>query len=87
MLDIPSPIVVTLFDHGQITWRRTNRRFSPGNLLPTEVEAWQDCHELGVPVEREHLDSLAGPLRIQCWPIHEPDWKREIMRVEILDEE
>lgn len=85
MLDMSPSIVISLFDQGRMKWRRTNRRFSPGQLLPPEVEAWQDCHQLGVAVEREHLDTLAGRLRIQCWPIHEPGWKREIMRVEIVD--
>ncbi len=85
MLDMPPPVVVTLFDQGKTTWRRTNRRFAVGNLLPQEAEAWQDCHRLGVAVERDQVDSSAGPLRIQGWPIHEPGWKREIVRVEILD--
>lgn len=83
MLDMPPPIVVTLSDQGRMTWRRTNCRFSPGALLPQEIEALHDCHQLGIAVEREHLDTSAGPLRIQCWPVHEPGWKREIMRVEI----
>src|SRR5690606_34856959 len=67
MLDMHPAVVISLFDQGRVTWRRTNRRFATGDLLPPEREAWLDCHQLGEAVEREHVDSPAGLLRIQCW--------------------
>ena len=39
-------------------------------------------HEQEVPVVE--VDHQA---RVQAWPVHEPDWKREIIRCEPLADE
>jgi hypothetical protein len=77
MLDFTVPLAITIFDHGRRTFRRgnTGRRLPP--LLPVELAAWRAAHETGGAVVE------TGPLcRVQAWPVHEPDWKREILRSE-----
>jgi predicted transcriptional regulator len=77
MLDLPLSVAITIFDHGRRTFRRgnTGRRLPP--LLPVETAAWRAAHATGEPA----IES--GPLcRVQAWPVHEPEWKREILRTE-----
>ncbi len=78
MLDLPPSVIVTIIDKGQEYFRRSN---IPGQVPPmAEVE--RDCrrraNEHGCLAEGE-----APPLRVQAWAIHEPDWKREILRTEV----
>ncbi len=77
MLDFAVPIAITIFDHGQRTFRRGNL---PGHLPPLaalELAAWRRAHEDGQPAVESH------PLcRVQAWPVHEPDRKREILRTQ-----
>ena len=40
--------------------------------------------ETGLPTWRT-LDRGNRPGTVRCWPIHEPDWKREILRSEIAE--
>ena len=70
-------MVVTIFDHGELTFRRTN---IGGRLALTrpERECWLAVHESGETCAR----SAAG-LSIRGWAVHEPDWKRELLRTEL----
>jgi hypothetical protein len=77
MLDFECPIIITVFDQGRRTWRKGNLERRPPALLPLEAAARHAAHERGEPVVEE------TPLcRVQAWPIHEPHWKREILRTE-----
>jgi uncharacterized protein DUF955 len=79
MLDLPQPAIVSLFDHGRLQSRRSNLS---GQLPPVnraEANAWRQAHETNKPVR---LDS---PTRIDAWPIHEPAWRREIVRTEVAE--
>jgi hypothetical protein len=77
MLDFDPPIIITVFDQGRRTWRKGNLDRRPPALLPLEAAARHAAHERGEPVVEE------TPLcRVQAWPIHEPQWKREILRAE-----
>src|SRR5882724_335447 len=49
MLEMRPPIVITLFDQGNIRWRRSNAAGRPPQMFPREKNAWQRCHELGLP--------------------------------------
>jgi predicted transcriptional regulator len=81
MLDFPPTIGITIFDNGSRTLRRGNLSTRMPPLVPLERSAWQRAHETGEPtVETDYL------CRVQAWPIHEPDWKREILRTEWLAE-
>ena len=81
MLDFDPPIIITVFDQGRRTWRKGNLDRRPPALLPLETVARRAAHERGEPVVEE------TPLcRVQAWPIHEPQWKREILRTEWADD-
>ncbi len=80
MLECPPPVIISIFDHRKIIFRRSNL---PGRAPPAstaEMDCWRDVH-CG-----EHPQQVqAGPRLIQGWPIHEEGWKREILRTELDD--
>lgn len=80
MLDSTAPIVVTLFDQDRLTWRRTNLGSRPPALSEKEITTRRATHNEAQTTEHED-----GICRIRCWAIHEPSWRREIMRTELLD--
>jgi hypothetical protein len=53
-------------------------------MLPQEKAVWRESHATGLTVEAT-LDADAGLGCVQCWAIHEPGWKREILRSEIVE--
>jgi len=78
MLDLDVPVIVTLFDQGRLTWRRSN---VPGRVPPLaadESACWQAAHVGGHPERRQ-----SGLVLSQVWPIHEPTWRREILRTTV----
>jgi hypothetical protein len=80
MIEMPPPIVITLCDLGSIRWRRGNLGARPARLLPEEGAVWRRAHESG-----DNASAILDPERtglesVHAWPIHEPDWKREILR-------
>jgi len=78
MLEMPVPAIITIFDQGQLYFRRSN---VPGRVpapSSAEVHCWQRVHDRGRP-ERA-TDAL---LTIQGWPVHEEGWKREILRTDV----
>ena len=84
MLDMRPSIVITACDLGRVHWRRSNATAHPPGMLLEETTAWQSTHEFGLPTQ-ETLDPETGLASVHCWPIHEPGWKREILRSEIAD--
>ena len=85
MLDMRPAIVVTLCDLGRVEWRRSNAAPRPPQMLPEELAAWRQSHELGVTASAVLDPSTTGLESVRCWPVHEPDWKREILRCEIAE--
>jgi hypothetical protein len=79
MLDFWPSVIITIFDHGRQTFRRGNLPFRLPPLSATEQSAWRTAHE-------QSLVALEADFcrRVQAWPVHEPDWKREILRAEWL---
>lgn len=79
-LDLPSPAVVSVFDHGQLSRRRCN--FAP--RAPALQTLEQDCrnraHETGATASGE-----AALGRVRAWAVHEPGWRREIVRWDVAD--
>jgi hypothetical protein len=54
-------------------------------MLPEEQAAWQRSHAGGA-IASETLDPAATGLeRVRAWPVHEPDWKREIVRSDVAE--
>jgi Zn-dependent peptidase ImmA (M78 family) len=84
MLEMSRPVVITICDLGRVHWRRSNVTARPPSLLPEEIAVWRETHETGFPSETA-LDAETGLENVRCWPIHEPGWKREILRSAIAD--
>jgi hypothetical protein len=84
MLEMRSLIVITVCDQGQVYWRRSNVTSRPPDLLREEKAVWRSVYQTGLPMS-ETLDAETGLELVRCWPIHEPDWKREIIRSEIAE--
>ncbi|QDU79550.1 hypothetical protein Pla110_12610 [Polystyrenella longa] len=80
LLDLADPLIVTIFDHGQRTSRRSNWLPSPPPVQSAELRCWQECH----CHNKRHQDQ-ADNLSLHGWPIHEPDWKREILLTRPLE--
>lgn len=85
MLEMSVPIVVTLFDQGQVRWRRSNTGGRPPELTREESQAWKAAHEKNEPGETGCSPETSGLELVQAWPVHEPDWKREIVRSRIAE--
>ena len=80
MLEFPPPIIITIFDQGRITFRRSN---VPGRVpAPADAEAqcWRRSHESGRAVCYQD-----AAIEIRAWPVHEPDWRREILWTALLE--
>lgn len=77
MLEFDQPVIVSIFDQGQLYFRRTCHGRRAPSLCPEEHCLWQEVHQRGRPTEMR-----AGALWIRGWPVHEAGWKREILRTE-----
>ena len=84
MLEMRPPIVITICDLGRVHWRKSNVSARPPAMLPEEEAVWQDAHQTDLPAW-ERLDAESGLESVHCWPVHEADWKREILRSEVVD--
>lgn len=74
VLSLPTPRVISIWDQGSLTRRRSNL---PGRLPPItsgEQTTWRAIHETG---DAASQDTEQG--RVYGWAIHEPTWKREIV--------
>jgi Zn-dependent peptidase ImmA (M78 family) len=85
MLEMRPPIVITMCDQGRVRWRRSNVSGRAPRLSPREESAWQRCHEVGAPTSATLDPATTGLEMVRAWPIHEPDWKREILRSEVAE--
>lgn len=80
MLEMRPPVVITLCDQGRIVWRRSNLPGRPPPISGVERRMWVRAHERGVAT-RARLDPAGcGLEETRCWPVHEPGWRREILR-------
>ncbi|HLA85050.1 MAG TPA: ImmA/IrrE family metallo-endopeptidase [Thermoguttaceae bacterium] len=80
MLEFPPPVIVTIFDHGRITLRQSNVPGRTPPLSEAEHQCWRQAHDSGQP-SRESGEMI----EVRGWPIHEPDWQREILRTELTE--
>lgn len=79
MLDGKPEIIVSVYDHDRCSWRKSNL---PGRLpLPSqsELRCRGKAHQTGEAARQENSRES-----VIAWPVHEPDWKREIVRAEVL---
>lgn len=75
LLDLPEPCIITIIDNEHISRRRSNAWPVRRQLAPAEQECMRRVHETG----RSRLVRGSG-WTVQGWPVHQSDWKREILR-------
>lgn len=81
LLDLPEPSIISVFDQGRLTRRRSNVHATPPGLHPRERECWRDTHVANVPATVKHEG-----MTVYGWPIHEPGWNREVLRTTLPEE-
>src|SRR5690606_16750729 len=85
MLAMAPAVVITLFDQGKLVWRKSNVLRRPPPLTPAESSTWRVAHDDNQPAQYECRDLPEGLRDVRCWPVHEPEWRREIMRTALED--
>ena len=80
MLECSPPVIVTIIDQGAVYFRRGNLPGRAPPLSTVEKDCWQAVHH-----DAQARRSRDGPLAVQGWPIHEAEWKREILRAEVAE--
>jgi Zn-dependent peptidase ImmA (M78 family) len=84
MLEMPPPVIITLFDQNKQQWRRSNVG-RPGTLLVAEGDARRAAFTLGEAIRCEPSELPEGVVDVRAWAIHEPEWKREIVRTGLAE--
>jgi hypothetical protein len=85
MLSMSPGVIISLFDQGKLVWRKSNVLRRPPLLVPAEQRTWQVTHADNRPAQYECRDLPDGLRDVRCWPVHEPAWKREILRTALDD--
>jgi predicted transcriptional regulator len=75
LLDLPEPSIITVVDNGHVQRRRSNAWRVNRTLEPAERQCQAYVHSFSRPrVVR------ADGWTVQGWPVHQSDWKREMLR-------
>lgn len=75
MLDLPEPCIITVVDNDHVSRRRSNAWPARRQLAPPEEECRRRVHESGQAAQVRQ-----NGWAVQGWPVHQADWKREILR-------
>lgn len=76
MLDLPFPTIITVVDNEEISRRKSNGpKFKETELEDIEQRCQNRVRQTG---EANTINE--GHWTVQGWPLHKPDWKREILR-------
>ncbi len=75
LLDLPAPCIITIVDNDRVQRRRSNTWRTRKVLEAVERACQQQVHQASEPRVLR-----AEGWTVQGWPIHRPDWKREILR-------
>jgi len=79
-LDLPEPCIVTIVDNEHISRRRSNAWPTRRQLEPAEEKCQRYVHYYSRPkLIQEDSWTVHG------WPVHQTDWKREILRSVVDD--
>lgn len=78
LLDLPEPSIITIIDNEQVSRRRGNTCRPPRELSDPEQRCLAQVHRYSRPYEVND----AG-WHVQGWPVHQVDWKREILRSQV----
>jgi hypothetical protein len=81
LLDLPEPCIITVVDNGHVSRRRSNAWRVRRELAPAE----QECQRYVNTYGRQKLVVRDG-WTVRGWPVHQPDWKREILRSVVDDD-
>ena len=85
MLEMSPPVIISLFDQGALQWRRSNLLRRPPPLTPVESKTWRSAFELAEPAFCVETNLPLGIDEVRCWPVHEPGWRREILRTQLQE--
>ncbi|HEY2759176.1 MAG TPA: ImmA/IrrE family metallo-endopeptidase [Pirellulales bacterium] len=77
MLDFPLPVIISVYDNDRLTWRKSNLAGRWPPPCRREVACRACAHNSGEMVVDD------SPPAMRAWSVHEPNWKREIVRLEI----
>jgi Zn-dependent peptidase ImmA (M78 family) len=75
LLDLPDPCIITIVDNDHVHRRRSNAWRVRRELEPPERE----CQRYVSHFSRPRVVRADG-WTVQGWPVHQADWKREILR-------
>jgi Zn-dependent peptidase ImmA (M78 family) len=75
LLDLPAPCIVTVVDNDHVRRRRSNAWPVRRELHPVERKCQRYAHHSSRPHALRE-----GGWSVQAWPVHQPDWKRELLR-------
>ena len=77
-LEMPPPVIVTIFDNGQLYFRRANLPGAVPEPSIVELTCRREANQHNKP--QRATDRTRS---VQAWPIHEEGWQREILRTEV----
>ncbi|MFO0930006.1 MAG: hypothetical protein U0736_23775 [Gemmataceae bacterium] len=78
LLDLPEPSIITVVDNEQVSRRRGNTCRPPRDLSDAERHCLTQVQRYSRPCAVN-----ADGWHVQGWPIHQVDWKREILRSQV----
>jgi IrrE N-terminal-like domain len=81
-LDLPEPCIVTIVDNDAVSRRRSSGVRVTKQLSPPE----RQCQRYVNHYSRPRTVQAQG-WTVQGWPVHRTDWKREILRSTVEEEE
>jgi hypothetical protein len=81
-LDLPEPSIVTIVDNDVVSRRRSNGVRVTRQLSPAE----RQCQRYVNHYSRPRTVQAQG-WTVQGWPVHRTDWKREILRSTVEEDE
>ncbi len=84
MLAMSPTVIVTMFDQGAQQWRQSNTAVRPPKLSAAESDVWRAAFETGHASACDDRDLPDGVRQIRSWPVHEPGWRREFVRTELV---
>jgi hypothetical protein len=75
LLDLGESCIITVVDNDHVTRRKSNSWPVRRELMAAERECQRYVHHYSRPRVVQ-----VGAWTVQGWPLHRPDWKREILR-------
>jgi hypothetical protein len=82
LLDLPEPCIITIIDNDHVHRRRSNAWRINRELSEPEKRCQRYVHQYNRP----HTLAEEG-WTVQGWPVHQVDWKREVLRSVIEDQD